>query len=148
MDPVDSENNISDGDSAKKGSSRQELRPFPRKALADALKVVHAIKDKNAGKAYSPPQIADAIGRRPRSSEFGVILSAAQAYGLTEGNTRASTISLTDLGRRIAYPRDPQDESEGKFKAFCNVDVFYKVYQHYENNTIPEKKFFRNTLIS
>lgn len=88
-----------------KRNYRNEARTFPRKTLSDALKVVHAIKDNNAGKPYPPPQVADAIGRKPRSSDFQVILSAAQYYGLTEGNTKASAIALTELGRKIAYPK-------------------------------------------
>jgi len=147
----DDQQSVESGDEATQASKkagRLETRPFPRKALADALKVVHAIKDNNAGKPYPPQQIADAIGRKPRSSEFGVILSAAQTYGLTEGNTRGASVSLTDLGRKIAYPKNPEDEQDGNFSAFNNVDVFRNVYKHYENNKVPETKFFRNTLIS
>lgn len=129
-------------------SPKREFRSFPRKTLADALKVVQAIKEQNAGKAFAPPQIADAIGRKPRSSDFGVILAAAQFYGMTEGGAKAAVISLTELGRSLAYPRTPQEEKEALIRSFLEVEIFKKVFSHYENNKLPEHKFLKNTLES
>lgn len=129
-------------------TERREIRPFPRWMLTDAIKVVHAIKDSNAGKPFATNQVAEAIGRRPRSSDFRSILAAAQFYGLTDGTAKAGSVSLTDLGKAIAYPKTSQEEIESRINAFLQVDLFKKVFDHYQNNSLPDVKFFANTLES
>lgn len=131
-----------------KRAGRGESRPFPRKTLTDALKVVHAIKEQNAGKPFPPQQVAEAIGRKPRSSDFQVILAASQHYGLTEGGQKSTSVSLTELGKTIAFPKNSQAEKQAHISAFLNVEIFRKVYAHYENHKLPEHKFLRNSLIT
>jgi hypothetical protein len=126
---------------------RPENRSYPRKPLSEALKVVSAIKENNAGKPWSPAQIADAIGRKQRSSDFQYIIAAARQFNLIEGAFRSEAIALSELGRSIAYCESDTQEKGLLFKAFTSVPVFKLVYEYYEGNPIPERKYLTNTLI-
>lgn len=143
---TNSQDQVVDVDDSKR--KRLELRPFPKKPLSEALKVVDAIKNKNAGKPWSPAQLADALGRKQRSSDFQYIVSGAREFGLVDGNVRADSISLTPLGTTVAYAKSDSEEKEAQFKAFANVELFRQVYDYYKGNKLPETKYISNTLVN
>lgn len=143
-DAADATNSAVEEESKK---AVRELRPFPRKVLSEAVKIINAIRDQNAGKPWSPGQIADALGKKQRSSDFQYIIAAANDFGLTEGRFRAPEIKITDLGKRVCYPANAADERKALFESFSNIPLFRQVYDHYSGSNIPEKKYFRNTLI-
>jgi len=144
---VDEEKVHADEAASQEKQKRAENRPYPRKPLSETLKIIHAIKDNNAGKPWAPAQIADAIGRKQRSSDFQYIVAGARDFGLVDGNFRSETLSLTALGKDIAYPPSPQSEKQSLFRAFLSVDIFRQVYEYYKGNALPERKYFENTLI-
>lgn len=127
---------------------RAELRPFPRKPLSEALKVVDAIKNQNAGKPWSPAQLADALNRKQRSSDFQYIVAGARDFGLVDGNFRSDTITLTPLGAAVAYAKSDREEKDGQFKAFTNVELFRQVYEYYKGSKLPEHKYVSNILVN
>ncbi|WP_147283803.1 hypothetical protein [Bosea caraganae] len=135
------------GDNNDTKKVARELRPFPRKVLSEAVKVITAIRDNNAGKPWPPHQIADALGKKQRSSDFQYIIAAAADFGLTEGRFRAPEIRITDLGKRVCYPANEIDERRALFESFNNIPLFKQVYDHYSGSQLPEPKYFKNTLI-
>src|SRR5579864_331173 len=96
---------------------------FPRTTLEEALKIPNAIKDHNGGNPWEPEEIRKAIGAASGNAYF-YLTAASRDYGLTVGTRDTSTISLTDLGRDLAYAGNAAAESELKMRAFLNVDVF------------------------
>ncbi|MGO9244618.1 MAG: hypothetical protein ACLP0A_09740 [Verrucomicrobiia bacterium] len=122
------------------------VRPFPRVPLQDALKVAMAIKEKNSGNPWPPSEVAKAVGMSPKTPNFFYLIAGSRDYGLTEGSIQAPQISLTDLGKEVAYPSSPEAALAAKRKAFLKVEVFQKVLAHYKGSKLPEMEYLSNTL--
>jgi hypothetical protein len=123
-------------------------RPFPRRTLEQALRIPRALRDHNGGQPWAAGEVAKALDIGLKSGNFFYLSSAAQQYGLTAGTSRASEISLTDLGRRAVYPDSPEVEREGLLQAFLSVDSFRRVLEHYGGNNLPEAQYRENTLFT
>ncbi|HET7589933.1 MAG TPA: hypothetical protein VFK14_07080 [Solirubrobacterales bacterium] len=121
-------------------------RPYPRRTLEQALRVPRAIRDHNGGKPWPATEIAKALSLGAKSGNFFYLTSSAKQYGLTEGTSRTTEISLTDLGRRAVYPDSPEIERQALKDAFLHVPVFRRVLEHYEGNNLPDKQYRENTL--
>jgi predicted nucleotide-binding protein len=90
--------------------------------------------------------LADAIGRKPGSSEFRILLSSSAKYGLTTGNEKSDTIALTGLGTSIVRPLDSAERTRGIRQAAMEPELLQRLYKHYDNGKLPEGDFFRNVL--
>lgn len=131
---------------AKKRALRKSPRPFPSVSLEVALKIPQLIKANNGGKPWPPAEVAKALGSTAKSNKMWYVSSSARDYGLTVGTRDTEKIELTELGREIVYAPSRQEEVAGIQKAFFNVEVFKKVYDHYEGGNLPEVKYLENTL--
>ena len=78
----------------------------PAASLDEALRIPQAIFDHYAGKPTAPLYVAKALNVDPRGSQLKVLSGAAIAFGLIEGGAQASTISVTDLAKRILRPKE------------------------------------------
>lgn len=122
-------------------------RPFPKHLLQESLKIAQAIHDKNNDKPMQPMFVAEAIGRKPDSSEFRLLLSSSLRYGLTKGSYASEYIELTPLASSITKPVDPQQKIAGLQEAAQKPEVFGKVYDYYRNGKFPgTDEFFKNKL--
>lgn len=127
-------------------SARRPGKSYPSVPLEKALQIAYQIKDKNGGNAWSPDQVAAAIGSSPRSSEFYYITAAARDYGITTGTRDTKEIALTELGKEVVYAPNSTAEHAKKVEAFHNVELFRKVLTHYKGSDLPEMKYLGNTL--
>lgn len=125
---------------------RRSPRPFPKHTLQDTLEIPVAIQEKNAGKPMKRILLADAVGRKPTSSEFKHLLSSSFKYGLTEGTEKAEYISLTQIGLAITKPKDDKELQEAKVKAALIPDIFKRIYTHYKDAKLPNDAFLKNIL--
>ena len=121
-------------------------RPFPRFSLKKVLVIAQAIQDKNAGKPMKRIFVADAIGRKPASSDFKYLLSSSFKYGLTVGTEKAEYIELTDLGQSVTKPISPQEKIKALQQAAQNPDLFKRIYEHYRDAKLPSGDFFKNVV--
>lgn len=121
-------------------------RPFPNFTLKDTLVIAQAIQDKNAGKPMSRLLLAEAIDRKPASSDFKKLLSSSYKFGLTEGTEKSSRISLTPLGKNATKPRDTAEKDKALHEAVMKPALYGKVYKHYDQAKLPRGKLFQNTL--
>jgi hypothetical protein len=126
--------------------ARRPPRPYPKHALRQALVIAEAIQEKNAGRPMRRIFVADAIGRKPSSSEFKFLLSSSYKYGLTVGTEKAEYIELTPLGRSITKPLNPEEKALSLQKAALTPDLFRKVYEHYKDAKFPQEDFLGNLL--
>ena len=110
------------------------------------MKVVEAIKTQNSGNPWPPDEIAKAIKIKSRSSNLREVIRSTNQYGLTDGTYRSASISLTDLGRRVAYPQSDDEFVQAKKDALLSVDLFKRVIAHYKDGNIPDPPFVNNTL--
>jgi hypothetical protein len=121
-------------------------RPFPRWTLEQALRIAQAIKDKNAGNAWSPKEIAAVLKIGPSTNNYYSLTAASRDYGLTTGNRDSAVIELTELGRKAVYPASDEAETEVRREAFLTIDVFRKVLAYYRGNNLPELRYLANVL--
>jgi hypothetical protein len=125
---------------------KREPRTYPGRTLEDCIKVVEAIKTQNAGNPWPPDEIAKAVKIKSRSSNLAEIIRSANLYKLVDGTYRAATISLSELGRKLAYPQNDDELKQARKDALFSVDLFKKVILHYKDGQIPESPFVNNTL--
>lgn len=122
-------------------------RPFPKHSLQEALKIAQAIHDKNNDRPMKPMFVAEAIGRKPDSSEFRLLLSSSFRYGLTKGSYASEGIELTPLGSSIVKPVDPEKRIIDLQEAAQKPEIFRKVYEYYRDGKFPAADaFFKNKL--
>lgn len=125
---------------------RKEVRSYPGRSLEDCIKIVEAIKTQNSGNPWPPDEVAKAIKIKARSSNLGEIIRSASLYGLVEGTYRAALVSLTELGRQIAYPPSEDGLRNSCLEAIRKVDLFDRVLTHYNDGNLPGSPFINNTL--
>ncbi|GAB1268364.1 hypothetical protein NBRC116493_16170 [Aurantivibrio infirmus] len=132
---------------AKKGENtpKRITWPFPRVTLENALRVPTALKEKNAGNPWPPAEVGKALSMG-MSTRFYYLTAGARDYNLTEGTRDAAKISLTALGKKVLYPRSPEEEMVAKREAFLSVDIFRKVLEYYKGSDLPESQYLSNTL--
>lgn len=90
--------------------------------------------------------VAKAISRTPGSSEFKLLLSSSNKYGITDGNEKSDYISLTLLGQRITKPVNEQEKLRAIQEAVLTPELISKILRHYNRNKLPQGSFFHNTL--
>lgn len=127
---------------------RAANRPFPAFDLAEAMKLAQAIQDSNAGKPMNRLLLAGAIGRKSGSSEYRLLLSSANKYGLTKGNESSKEIALTPLGHKVTHPTSEQERISSIRAAALAPETFGRIFRHYDNAKFPSGTFFRNALES
>jgi hypothetical protein len=123
-------------------------RPYPRRPLEQALRIPRALRDHNGGQPWPPTEVAKALDIGAKSGNFFYLTSAAKQYGLTDGTSQTSEISLTDLGRRAVYPSSAEEERKALQEAFLHVPSFRQVLEHYGGENLPEKQYRENTLFT
>ena len=127
-------------------SPKYVRRPFPMHTLQDALPVAQAIQDQNNGKPMNRLLLADAIQRKPASSEFKALLSSSLKYGMTTGTEKSEMISLEELGDSLTRPRNSTERSSALKKAALQPELLRRIYEHYNNGKMPQGDFFSSVL--
>lgn len=145
---VDSADGIGgSGQEAKNPRRPRRLRQFPSYNLEQTLQIALAIASYNACKPFSRLSLAESVGRSPDSSQFRTLITSSSAYGLTQGGYQAPQISLTPLGLSIVAPRSDEERRRSLVDAALMVDLFQRLYKHFDQHRVPPAENFRNTLI-
>lgn len=129
----------------KAATKSNPKREFPRRSIEDSLKVLDVIKEFNAGNPWATDEVAKAMNIA-KGNAFFYLTAASRDYGLTIGTRDTAKIEIADTGRKLAYPKTPQEESDSAQEAFLNVDLFKKVYDYYQGKNLPEIQYLKNTL--
>ena len=123
-----------------------QKRPFPNFSLEDSLAIAQGIQDKNAGKPMNRLLLAQAVDRKPGSSEYRDLLSSSYKYGLTQGTEKAKDISLTSLGEKVTKPLNKAERQKALRDALMEQELLARVYRHYDQHKLPSGEFFQNAL--
>jgi hypothetical protein len=129
---------------ARRGYLKQS--DVPSASLTDAIRVPQAIFDHYAGKPTSPLQVAKALNVDPKGSQIRVLTGAAMAFGLVEGGAQASSISITELARRILRPREENEEVAARREAVLRPRIFGEFLRRYDGNAFPRKDLALNVI--
>ncbi|WP_143588711.1 MULTISPECIES: TIR domain-containing protein [unclassified Thalassospira] len=130
----------------KEKRSRVSQADVPAFSLSDALKVPMAIFENYAGDPTPPLGVASAMSLSPGSSQFKMITGASIAYGLTNGGYNASSISVTDLARKIIKPTEEGADHSGKVEALMHPRVIKEFLDKYDQNSVPKDAIALNVL--
>lgn len=118
----------------------------PAASLDEALRIPQAIFDHYAGKPTAPLYVAKVLNVDPRGSQLKVLSGAAIAFGLIEGGAQASTISVTDLAKRILRPKEERADIVARREAVLGPRVFGEFLRNYDNHPFPRQDIALNVL--
>src|SRR3972149_1130060 len=121
-------------------------RPFPANSLAEAATISEATQDNTTGRAMNRVLVANAIQRKPASSDFKTLLSSSLKYGLTTGTEKSEPIALTELAQSLTRPRNDSERAATLKKAALEPELLQRIYEHYNNGKLPQGAFFLNVL--
>ena len=135
-------------ESAAEASRRAYVKQadVPNASLEDALRVPKAIFDHYGGKAATPMQVAKALDVDPKGSQLRLLSGAAIAFGLIEGGAQATTITVTELARRIVRQKEEGDDLRAKREALLKPRVFSDFLTRYNNSPFPRDDIAINVL--
>jgi len=152
-----------DAEGPKKGKRKSQTRPrkasskriregrpsgvaaYPRHSVRKALRVPKAVLEQNAGKVCTDREAAKFAGLAYHGPSR-VEISSSLKYGFLDRPT-GGKVAVTDLGKKILRPQNPNDELDGLRHAVLNAPTIADVYKHYRGENIPDEQFFRNALV-
>ncbi len=109
----------------KPSSTAKAKRTFPLFDIEESRKIPDVIKQLNAGNPWDPKDIAAAIGMA-MANNFYYLSASSRDYGLTLGTRDTEKIELSELGKKLVYPKSALAESEAIQEAFRHVELFKK----------------------
>jgi predicted nucleotide-binding protein len=118
----------------------------PAASLDEALRIPQAIFDHYAGKPTAPLYVAKALNVDPRGSQLKVLSGAAIAFGLIEGGAQATSITVTDLARRILRPKEEGADIAARREAVLGPRVFGEFLRNYDSHPFPRQDIALNVL--
>lgn len=129
----------------KATAASKAKRTFPQVSIEECRKIADVIKLYNAGNPWAPKEIATAL-EMGMSNNFFYLTAGSRDYKLTIGTRDTEKIELSDLGRRLVYPKSSKEESEAIQEAFRNIDLFKDVFDYYQGENLPDIQYLKNTL--
>lgn len=118
----------------------------PSASLDEALRLPQAVLDHYAGKPTAPLYVAKALNVDPKGSQLKVLSGAAIAFGLIDGGAQASSISVTELARRILRPTEENADMSAKREAVLKPRIFGEFLRNYDGHPFPRKDIAANVL--
>jgi predicted nucleotide-binding protein len=137
--------NEEDDDAPKRSKVSQS--EFPNVTLGQASRIAKAIWENFAGKGGAPHQIAMALDLSPTSGGWRNLCGSSIAYGLTDGGYNASTITLTELGRKFVAPTQEGQDQEASIEAILKPRIQREFFQRYNRAKFPRDDIAKNVLV-
>lgn len=106
---------------------------YPPVAITEAREIAKTIAEKGSGQPMRRLDIFHVLKKSPDSGPSRNLITASSGFGLTIGGYRAETLSLTDLGQRLAIDGD----QSAVVDAILNVDIFRKFFETYKDKALP-----------
>lgn len=125
----------------------RKKRNYPQHSLQEALPVAQKIQDEMGGKPFKRLLLAEALGIKPSSSNYRMLLSSSYQYGLTEGTEKASEISLTKTGVDATQSHASKRVAALRAAAMA-PSVFGRFYRDYADKKIPSPEMIGRILAS
>lgn len=118
----------------------------PAASLEEALRIPQAILDHYAGKPTAPLYVAKALNVDPKGSQLKLLSGASIAFGLIEGGAQASSITVTDLAKRILRPKAEGADLQAKREAVLLPRIFGDFLRNYDGHPFPRQDIALNVL--
>lgn len=121
---------------------------LPNFTLEQAGRIPQGLWDDFAGKGAEPHQLALSLDLSPTSSNWRMLCGASIAYGLTNGGYAASSIDLTDVGRKLIAPLHEGDDADARKEACLKPRVLNEFFRRYDKAKFPKDEIAKNVLVS
>jgi hypothetical protein len=121
---------------------------FPIFSLEQAARIANGLWDNFAGKDTEPHQLAVALDMSPTSGTWRNLCGSALGYGLTTGGYGATSIALTELGRKIVTPLADGDDISALRDACMKPRIMGEFFRRYDKAKMPRDEIAQNVLIS
>ncbi len=118
----------------------------PSGSLVEALRVPQAIVDHYASKPTAPLYVAKALNVDPKGSQLKVLTGAAIAFGLIDGGAQATSISVTELAKRILKPKIEGDDLVARRQSVLTPRIFKEFLTNYNGSPFPRQDIALNVL--
>lgn len=117
-------------------AKRERSPNYPGVSLARAVKSLSEIRDEMSFKSFSRQSIASAFDVAPNSGAFSTKIAALFHFGLIEGSS--SSMSITDLGRRVLNPISDVALKQALQEAFVKPELYGKLLADFGGNVLPK----------
>lgn len=114
---------------------------IPILSFGDTLRIVREVS-RVGGLDGMFDALSQVTGNSLSSSSFQLKLGVLKNFGFI--TTQGSNYSLTEVGRRLAQPSSPDEESSAIFEAFRKLEVLSKVFDNYKGKILPQKDYLAN----
>lgn len=110
--------------------------------LEESVKLIQEIYER-AGGGVSFDGFSQISTNSPSSSSFTKKIGVLRSFGLITAENKS--VILTVTADNIVAPRSPQERARALKSAFCNNDIFSKVYSQFKGRLLPQDEFLVNT---
>ncbi len=131
---------------SRQSKGRQGPHRYPKKTLMDARTIIDAIKEHSGDTKISRIDLATKMGYSPGGSHFRMLVSAANRFGLIDGNYTSPTLKMTELGESIAFKESDEEEVQALRQGFLKVAVFSNILGDYNGKKLPRDEVLHNVL--
>jgi hypothetical protein len=128
-----------------KSKTRSEIA-FPYFSLDKSIEVPRLIHERAGGRC-GRVQLAELLGYSGvKNGGFLTRMSAAKMFGLID--ELGDAIVLTERAKKILAPVRPADAEQAKLDAFMSVELYRRVYEDFDGQTLPTPMGLKNLFLN
>ena len=126
-----------------RGRSRAP-KPFPLMTFEEALLLPRQILEHGVDGKMRRLTLLDKIGKSLSSSATRTLIVGSSKYGLTSGSNKASSLSVTEVGRAASTAASTSEKIQGFDLAIRRFDPFLKLYEKLTGKRLPDETVLRD----
>jgi len=134
-------------ESSSRKRSYVKQTDIPSQSINTAIKLAKALFENFASKPTPPHQIASALDLSPTGILFRCLCGASIGYGLTDGGSSATLISLTELGKKVTAPTEEGLDVKAKVESVLRPSIAKLFFEQYNRAKFPQDRIARNVLL-
>lgn len=131
---------------SEKPRSYMSQEDIPAFSIDEALVVAKVIFAEYGGGPSTPLDVAAGLDMQTTNTKFRMLCGASIAYGLTTGGYNASSVSVTELARRICKPLVEGDDLIAKREAVLKPRIIREFLSKYSGSQLPRDKIAEHVL--
>lgn len=130
---------------AKDNKRRRLPRPYPQFPLEEIERIPKIIHSARKGNEMDSKELAHAMSKTNKSSEYIMMINAAKSYGLVTGSYNTK-ISILPLAEKILSPTNQEERREGLAEAALKPPTFRTLVDLIAEKKLPEDHYVKNIL--
>lgn len=112
---------------------------FPEIEAQDAVEIADVLVNEFGGESNSEAAFAQALGHSsPKSGAYKSKMADARKWGVVSSRG----VEATELGYRLANPRDNESKRDAMFEMYQNIQILRDLHEHLDGRQ-PPAEFWR-----